>query len=975
MLFLYAMTEPTTQPGLDSLSKSFEPHAIEAHWGPEWERRGYAQAGFRGTQNAKAGEANFCIQLPPPNVTGTLHMGHAFNQTIMDSLTRYHRMRGHNTAWIPGTDHAGIATQIVVERQLQQQGISRHTMGPTPEVSRKNFVAKVWEWKEVSGNTITTQMRRMGASVDWSREYFTMDDKLSTVVTDTFVKLYDQGLIYRGKRLVNWDPVLQSAVSDLEVEATESNGFMHYITYPFADGPQLMDGVEQRGMTIATTRPETMLADGALCVHPEDERYKHLLGKLVDLPLCNRRIPIIADDFVDRAFGSGCVKITGAHDFNDYACSQRHNLPLITIFTLDAKVNENGPAAYQGMDRFVARKAVNKDLQEQGFMQEIKPHKLMLPICARTGQVVEPMLTDQWFMALTKVSSTDPTGKSIAQRAIDAVQSGQVRFIPEQWVNTYNQWMNNIQDWCLSRQLWWGHQIPAWYDEDGKVYVALNEADAQKQAPGKTLTRDPDVLDTWYSSAMVPFSTLGWPEKTDDMARYLPSTTLVTGYEIIFFWVARMIMMTTHFTGQVPFKDVYIHGMVRDAEGKKMSKSEGNVLDPVDLIDGCEIDELVRKSTVGLRKPEIAPKVAARVRKEHPNGMPAYGADALRFTMASYASLGRNINFDTKRCEGYRNFCNKLWNATRFVLMNCEAQDCGLKEHTKEECAVGGPAHGYLKFSQADRWIASMLQRAEADAAQGFADYRLDNVATTVYEFVWNEFCDWYLEIAKVQIQTGDDAQKRATRRTLIRTLETILRLAHPLIPFITEELWQKVSVVAGRPGASVSIAAYPISQPERIDPVAEAHVAKLRALVDACRNLRGEMQVSPATKLPLYVFGDAAFVQQSAAVLQALAKLSEVKVFDAEAAWQTAADASPTAVVGDARLCLHMVVDKATEKIRLAKEATRLEGEIVKANNKLGNEAFVAKAPPQVLAQERQRVADFSAAVAKIKDQLTRLG
>ena len=984
------MTEQTTQPGLDALSKSFEPHAIEAHWGLEWERRGYGTAGFRGTQTAKVGEANFSIQLPPPNVTGTLHMGHAFNQTIMDSLTRYHRMRGHNTVWIPGTDHAGIATQIVVERQLQAQGISRHAMGPTPDVARKNFVAKVWEWKEVSGNTITTQMRRMGASVDWSREYFTMDDKLSTVVTDTFVKLYEQGLIYRGKRLVNWDPVLMSAVSDLEVEATESNGFMHYITYPFADGPQLVDGPEgkvlQRGMTIATTRPETMLADGALCVHPDDERYQHLVGKLVDLPLCNRRIPIIADDFVDRAFGSGCVKITGAHDFNDYACSQRHNLPLITIFTLDAKVNENGPAAYQGMDRFVARKAVNKDLQEQGFMQEIKPHKLMLPICARTGQVVEPMLTDQWFMALTKVSAQDPTGKSIAQKAIDAVQSGQVRFIPQQWVNTYNQWMNNIQDWCLSRQLWWGHQIPAWYDEDGKVYVALNEADAQQQAPGKTLTRDPDVLDTWYSSAMVPFSTLGWPENTDDMARYLPSNTLVTGYDIIFFWVARMIMMTTHFTGQVPFKDVYIHGMVRDAEGKKMSKAEGNVLDPVDLIDGCELDTLVGKATSSLRKPEIAPKVAARVRKEYPTGMPAYGADALRFTMASYASLGRNINFDTKRCEGYRNFCNKLWNATRFVLMNCEAQDCGLKGHTKEECSApsvdaagkaiaGGPAHGYLKFSQADRWITSMLQRAEADAAQGFADYRLDNVATTVYEFVWNEFCDWYLEIAKVQIQTGDDAQKRATRRTLIRTLETILRLAHPLIPFITEALWQKVSVVAGRPGPSVSIAAYPISQPERIDPVAEAHVAKLRALVDACRNLRGEMQVSPATKLPLYVLGDAAFVQQSAAVLQALAKLNEVKVFDTEAAWQTAADASPTAVVGDARLCLHMEVDKAAEKIRLGKEAARLEGEIVKATNKLDNEAFVAKAPPQVLAQERQRVADFSAAVAKIKDQLNRLG
>ena len=968
---------------MTELAKSFEPAAIEARWAPLWEKSGVYAPTLDATR------PSFSIQLPPPNVTGTLHMGHGFNHTIMDALTRYHRMRGFNTLWLPGTDHAGIATQIVVERQLQDEGKSRHDIG------RNNFIARVWEWKEESGNTITAQMRRLGDTVDWSREYFTMDATQSAVVNETFVRLYEEGLIYRKKRLVSWDPVLRSAVSDLEVESEEEDGFLWHIRYPLADGTG--------SLIVATTRPETMLGDTAVMVHPDDERYAAFVGKQVLLPLCDRTIPVIADAYVDREFGTGAVKVTPAHDANDYAVGQRHGLPVIGVLALDATVNDNAPVAYRGLDRFIARKKIVADLEALGLLVEAEKHRLTVPRCARTGQIVEPMLTDQWFMAMTQPGRD---GESIAGRAIRAVERGDVRFVPPQWVNTRNHWMNNIQDWCISRQLWWGHQIPAWYGSGGEIFVGRNEDEARSKAKASgydgTLTRDEDVLDTWYSAAQFPFSTLGWPDKTIEQALFLPSSVLVTGFDIIFFWVARMIMMTLHFTGSVPFRDVYIHGLVRDAHGVKMSKSEGNVLDPVDLIEGVDLDTLVKKSTVGLRRPEMAPKIAARIAKDFPQGMPAYGADALRFTMASYASLGRDINFDTKRCEGYRNFCNKLWNATKFVLMNCEAQDCGLKEHTKAECAPprfdaagqlvapAGPFHGYMRFSPADKWISSELQRVEAAVEQGFADYRLDNVANAIYAFVWDEYCDWYIEIAKTQLavakDSGNEGAQRATRRTLIRVLETVLRLMHPIMPFITAELWESVAPMAGRrpaipesqgagaDGASIVTATYPKARLDRVDADADAWVAKLKTLVGTCRALRSEMSLSPAARVPLYVIGDAAFIGQAEPLLKALAKVSEVKRFDSDTAFSDATRSAAVAVAGDARVALHVEVDIGAETERLGKEIARLQGEIAKAHAKLGNAGFVARAPASVVAQEQQRVTDFTATVARLRDQRGRL-
>ena len=939
----------------------YNPAEIESKHYQNWETQGYFQPDMDLTK------PSFSIQLPPPNVTGTLHMGHAFNQTIMDGLTRYYRMKGCNTAWIPGTDHAGIATQIVVERQLAAQNVSRHDLG------REKFLEKVWEWKEVSGGTITQQMRRVGCSADWTREYFTMDDVRAETVTEVFVRLYEQGLIYRGKRLVNWDPVLGTAVSDLEVESVEEQGSMWHIHYPLADNPA-------EAVIVATTRPETLLGDVAVAVNPEDERYTHLIGKELILPLTGRTIPVIADEYVEKDFGTGCVKITPAHDFNDYEVGKRHDTRLVNVFDLEAKVLANAevfnfkgeaqqgfalPEKYAGLDRFAARKQMVADLQEQGLLVEIKAHTLMTPKGDRTGSVIEPMLTSQWFVAMSATPNggepdSEYKGLSLAEKAKKAVDSGAVRFIPENWVNTYNQWMNNIQDWCISRQLWWGHQIPAWYDEAGNVYVARNQAEAEKQAGKTGLIREEDVLDTWFSSALVPFSTLGWPSETDELKAFLPSNVLVTGYEIIFFWVARMIMMTTHFTGKVPFKDVYIHGIVRDHEGKKMSKSEGNVIDPVDLIDGIDLDKLLVKRTTGLRKPETAPKVEEATKKLFPEGIPSMGTDALRFTMASYASLGRSVNFDFKRAEGYRNFCNKIWNATNFVLMNTENQDCG----------YGATATEPRGYSFPDMWIIGRLNQTIEQVTQAYETYRFDLAAETLYSFVWNDYCDWYLELAKVQLQTGCASRQRATRHTLLRVLEAALRLLHPIIPFITEELWQTVAPMCDAKTAdSIMLARFPEADREQIVQTTFEQMTVLQDLIGAVRNLRGEMGIQPNVKAPLFVES----ADDLADYLKYLPMMTRLTEAQQVAALPESEDA-PVAVCNGARLMLKVEIDKAAETARLGKEAEKLQKALDKLNAKLSKPGYTEKAPAHLVEKDKADLAELEDKMAKVQNQLAKL-
>ncbi len=934
------------------MEKTYAPHTIEQRWYQVWEDQGYFSPSGDGQP--------YCIMIPPPNVTGSLHMGHAFQDALVDTLIRFHRMRGHNTLWQAGSDHAGIATQMVVERQLQAEQKTRHDLG------REAFIERVWEWKKTSGGTITRQLRRMGASLDWPSERFTMDEGLSDAVKEVFVRLHEEGLIYRGKRLVNWDPVLHTAISDLEVLSEEENGHLWHMRYPLSNGTG--------SLVVATTRPETMLGDCAVAVHPGDDRYKHLLGELVELPLTGRRIPVIADDYVDPEFGTGCVKITPAHDFNDYQVWLRHRDEkaiaeqahggLINVLTIDAAIRANEPEegtlipyAYQGLDRFAARKQIIADLQTQDLLEKIQDHKLMVPRGDRSGSVVEPLLTDQWYVKVAP----------LAGPAIKAVENGNIRFVPDNWKNTYYEWMHNIQDWCISRQIWWGHRIPAWYDEQGNVYVGRCEKEVREQHKldaGLLLRQDEDVLDTWFSSALWPFSTLGWPENTDRLKTFYPTSVLVTGFDIIFFWVARMIMMGLKFMEDVPFHEVYIHGLVRDSHGQKMSKSKGNVLDPIDLIDGITLDKLVEKRTAGMMQPHLAEKIAKQTRKDFPDGIPSFGTDALRFTFAAMASTGRDINFDLNRIEGYRNFCNKLWNAARYVLMNTEEQDCGQRG-------------GEVQLSSADRWINSLLQITVQQVITSVQHYRLDQAAQAIYAFIWDEYCDWYLELSK-SVLTDEQASPealRGTRQTLVQVLETVLRLAHPIIPFITEEIWQRVAPLAGVDGATIMHQAYPEADTSRIDQQASEEMDWVKQFVLGVRKIRSGMNIDPRKPLPVLLQNGSQVDEQrlntNRHYVMALGRVASIEWLGGQEAPESA-----TALIGEMKLLIPMagLIDKEAEQVRLGKELEKKRAEVQRVNGKLSNASFVDKAPAAVVDKEKLRAEDLQAAIRQLEEQLSKI-
>ncbi len=919
------------------MDKTFNPAELETRWYEKWEASGYFAP--------QGGDRAYSIMIPPPNVTGSLHMGHGFQEAIMDALIRYHRMLGDNTLWQVGTDHAGIATQMVVERQLAAEGISRHDLG------REKFVERVWQWKEKSGGTITRQLRRLGSSLDWSRERFTMDPGLSAAVQEVFIRLYREGLIYRGQRLVNWDPALHTAISDLEVVSEEEQGHLWHFNYPLAGG--------EGHLTVATTRPETMLGDTAVAVHPEDERYAHLIGRSVKLPLCDREIPVIADEYVDREFGTGCLKITPAHDFNDYEVGRRHGLPMINIFNDDAAISDAAPAAYRGLDRAEARQQVVTDLEALGLLEKVEGHTLKVPRGDRSGVVIEPYLTDQWYV----------DAREMARPAIAAVENGDIRFVPKQWENTYFAWMRDIQDWCISRQLWWGHRIPAWYDTKGEFYVGASEEAVRREhglGDEVVLRQDEDVLDTWFSSALWTFSTLGWPRETEDLATFHPSSVLVTGFDIIFFWVARMIMMTLHFRKEVPFHTVYVHGLVRDAEGQKMSKSKGNVIDPIDLIDGISLEQLLAKRTSGLMQPQLAAKIEKATRRQFPEGIAAYGTDALRFTYFSLASTGRDIKFDIGRIEGYRNFCNKIWNAARYVLMNCENQDCGIEGETG------------LEYSLADRWISGRLQETASEVSRAIENYRFDMASSALYEFIWNEYCDWYLELSKPVLwdDQASAAAKRGTRRTLIRVLETWLRLLHPMMPFITEEIWQTVGPLAGKTGPTIMLQPFPRAVEAEIDPLASADIEWLKAVIVGIRNIRGEMNIAPGKALTVLLRNGGAEDQrrltQNSQYLRKLAKLEQISWLSAD----TEAPMAATALAGELEILVPIagLIDKDAEVSRLNKEISKLETDLSRLRGKLDNPSFVDKAPTAVVAREREKLQAQEQALATLQEQLHRI-